>query len=114
MAVGYGSTTYHSVFPDDGERRRHGAIGMPQLTIEWEIVRDVELDLNWATMMVMTHIAWTYHRGTARFSVDLNDIFNLELSAVYERQESPVMNAEGELPEKDDLEVMLALGIDIN
>lgn len=80
---------------------------------EFEIVDDVELELEWRTNLVYTTIGNTNHTGRAEFSVDITDIFDFEASFLFLRTEDPPPRSDGTVPAKNDYQIIVSVALEI-
>ncbi|UJF20387.1 DUF481 domain-containing protein [Shewanella sp. OMA3-2] len=53
------------------------------------------------------------HHTVAGIVVELTDIFDLDLSLVWDRTNSPKAETDGQTPEKDDFQLIIGFGVDI-
>ena len=63
--------------------------------------------------MVYTQIGLTNHVGTANFSVEISDIFDLETTFKFYRTERPPPRADGSVPERNDYQLIVGLALEI-
>lgn len=112
-ASGYVSTTFISVEPG-AESFIDGALVQPRVIVDWDITDDIEFELNWSSSLMVTDLADSYHHGTARLEIELTDVLDLDLSAIYDRFESPVTDEEGRTPVKNDLATTVGLGLEFD
>ena len=80
---------------------------------EFEFVKDVELELEWRTNLVYTHIGNTNHTGRAKFSVEITDIFDFETSFIFLRTEDPPPRADGTVPESNDYQLIVSVVLEL-
>jgi putative salt-induced outer membrane protein YdiY len=80
---------------------------------DFDFTDDVELELDWLTNVVYTQIGLTNHIGTANFSVEITDIFDLETTFKFYRTERPVPRADGTIPERNDYQLIVSLALEI-
>jgi putative salt-induced outer membrane protein YdiY len=80
---------------------------------EFEIVEDVELELEWRTNLVYTTIGNTNHTATARFSIEITDIFDFETSFLFLRTEDPVPRSDGTVPSGNDYQFIVSVALEI-
>jgi hypothetical protein len=83
-------------------------------SIEWDITGDIDLDLDWKTSLVVTQMSRTYHNGSARFSLEVTDILDFDLTAALYRIEEPPQDDTGATPLSDDWTFTAGLGIELN
>lgn len=80
---------------------------------DFDFTDDVELTLDWLTNVVYTQIGLTNHIGTAKFSVEITDIFDLETTFKFYRTERPVPRADGSIPERNDYQLIVSVALEI-
>ena len=80
---------------------------------EFEIVADVELELEWRTNLVYTTIGNTNHTATARFSIEITDIFDFETSFLFLRTEDPVPRSDGTVPSGNDYQFIVSVALEV-
>jgi hypothetical protein len=80
---------------------------------DFDFTDDVELVLEWRSSIVYTQIGLTNHFGSAKFSVEVTDIFDFEGTFKFYRTEDPPPRADGSVPEKNDYEVIVGLALEI-
>jgi hypothetical protein len=55
-----------------------------------------------------------FHSAAGVFSLDIwGDILDLDVALVWDRVESPKLNAEGNLPVRDDFRTSIGIGLDL-
>jgi hypothetical protein len=81
--------------------------------IDFDFTGDVELVLNWTSSVVYTNTNLTTHFGSAKFSVEVTDILDLETTFKFYRTENPPPRADGTVPEKNDYEIIVSLALEI-
>lgn len=113
VAGGYVSTTYISVEPG-AATYLDGALVQPRLVLDWDITDDIEFELDWSSSLLVTDIDSSFHHGVARLEIELTDILDLDLSAIYDRFENPVEDEEGRTPVKNDLATTVGLGLELD
>jgi len=80
---------------------------------DFDFTDDVELKIDWLTNVVYTQIGLTNHVGTANFSVEISDIFDLETTFKFYRTERPPPRADGSVPERNDYQLIVGLALEI-
>ena len=80
---------------------------------DFDFTDDVELKIDWLTNVVYTQIGLTNHIGTANFSVEISDIFDLETTFKFYRTERPPSRADGSVPERNDYQLIVSLALEI-
>ena len=63
--------------------------------------------------MVYTNVNLTNHLGSAKFSVDVTEILDLETTFKFYRTENPPPRADGTVPKKNDYEFIVSLALEI-
>lgn len=83
-------------------------------SIEWDITGDLDLDVQWRSYLVVTEMGRTYHNGIARFSMEITDIFDFDLSAALTRIEEPAADEDGNVPGSNDWTFTAGIGLELN
>ena len=111
-AVGYQYTRFLSSEAGADNAQNDGFIAF--LThADFDFTDDVELVLDWRTNLVYTDIDLTSHFGSAKFSVEVTDILDLETTFNFYRTENPPPRADGSVPKSNDYEVIVSLALEI-
>jgi hypothetical protein len=114
FSPGYQYLSYISA-PAGDDRYNHDFAILFWTFAEIKFTGDVKLKLEWGTYLVATDIALTYHRGVASFEVKLvDDWLVLETSAIYNRNEGPQEDEDGNTPEKNDLQLLVGFSLRLN
>ena len=69
--------------------------------------------LTWTSNVVYTNVNLTNHLGSAKFSVDVTEILDLETTFKFYRTENPPPRADGTVPKKNDSEFIVSLALEI-
>ena len=69
--------------------------------------------LTWTSNVVYTNVNLTNHLGSAKFSVDVTEILDLETTFKFYRTENPPPRADGTVPKKNDYEFIVSLALEI-
>jgi len=80
---------------------------------DFDFTDDVELIVEWRSNLVYTNIDLTNHFGSARFTVDITEVFDLGTTFKFYRTENPPSRADGTVPEKNDYEFIVSLALEI-
>ncbi|MGB5415658.1 MAG: DUF481 domain-containing protein [Polyangiales bacterium] len=80
---------------------------------DFDFTDDVELKIDWLTNVIYTQIGLTNHIGTANFSVEISDIFDLETTFKFYRTERPPPRADGSVPKRNDYQLIVSLALEI-
>jgi len=72
---------------------------------EWDITGDVDLDLDWQSMVILNDIGKTSHHGQLRFAHEIIDDVEYDLGVVYDRTEQPQATIDGTEPKSNDLQL---------
>jgi len=74
---------------------------------------DLELHLEYTTMLVVTDLGLTSHHIVGQVEFDLTSIFELDVKVIYDRTEQPVTESDGKTPKKNDMQLVASLGIEL-
>jgi len=80
---------------------------------DFDFTDDVELELDWTTNLVYTGIGNTNHLGSAKFSVEISDIFDFETSFKFYRMENPPPRQDGTVPKKNDYQLIVGIALKV-
>lgn len=108
----YQVAQYISVQPGEDRRKENGAI-IPALSIDWDITSDVEFELDYNSQIGLPDTKNTFHYLFAVLSIDFLGYLDLDTSLQWYHNESPVADAEGNVPKRDDVRISIGLGVDI-
>jgi hypothetical protein len=109
----YQYTEYMSALPMQTLSFDDAVVGLGT-SIEWDITDDIDLDLDWRSFLVVTEMGRTYHNGSARFSLEITDIFDFDLTGALYRIEEPVADENGVVPVSNDWTFTAGIGIELN
>lgn len=72
---------------------------------EWDVTGDVDLDLDWQSMVILNDLGKTSHHGQLRFAHEIIEDVEYDLGVVYDRTERPEATIDGTTPKRDDLQL---------
>ncbi|HKU44190.1 MAG TPA: DUF481 domain-containing protein [Polyangiales bacterium] len=78
---------------------------------KFDVAKDLTLSASWMSAFTLTGTSRSYHHGTAAVEFDLTNIFSLDLSFVFDRIEQAVTTEDGRVPEQNELQVVVGLGV---
>lgn len=111
LAGGYQYTRYRSVEPGEDDEKGRGAV-IPTIRIETDPLKDVDLDFLYLAMVTVPETEDTTMHGEVILSVEITKIFDLDVSFLWDRVQSPQPNEDGTVPQKDDTKLTVGIGID--
>jgi putative salt-induced outer membrane protein YdiY len=111
-ALGYQFTRFLSTASGVTNPQNDGFVSF-RTYADIDFTGDVELEIEWRTNVVYTQIGLTNHLGSANFSVEITDIFDLETTFKFYRTENPPPRADGTVPKKNDYEFIISLALEI-
>ncbi len=112
LGAGYLSTEYTSVQAGTDEKEGTFAI-TPSTSLDVDFTDDVEFVFDYSAQVGVPDPKNTYHHATGTLSVDIvGDVLDFNLSVTWDRTESPQADAEGNVPNRDDVRVSLGLGVE--
>jgi putative salt-induced outer membrane protein YdiY len=88
LGLGYQYQDYREVLPGEDNPLHDGVVRL-STWMEVDVGKLVDLELTWWTVFVYTNWDTTSHHGSLTFEVELTDIFDLTISAIYDRIEQP-------------------------
>ncbi|QLE85078.1 DUF481 domain-containing protein [Shewanella sp. Scap07] len=108
----YTYTKYDKV--SDGAVESEGSAAVViESVYEWEITDDIDFDALYRVNYGSEDSGGYSHHAVAAFAIELTDMFDLDLSFVWDRISNPQDDAEGITPEKDDFQFIVGFGIDL-
>lgn len=111
-SLGYQYARFFSAAAGVENPQNDGFIGF-RTYADFDFTDDVELEIEWRTNLVYTEIGLTNHLGSAKFSVEVTDILDLETTFKFYRTENPPPRADGSVPKKNDYEFIVSLALEI-
>ncbi|MFI5371487.1 MAG: DUF481 domain-containing protein [Candidatus Eisenbacteria bacterium] len=109
--AGYLSTRSRSVAAGENSEKRSASL-TPGTSVEWDIVKDLTLDVAYNTIVEVPDVEnWSHHFVVA-LKVENFKIVELRTSATWDRTANPEPRADGSVPKKDDLRTTVGLGIE--
>jgi len=111
LAGGYQIVWYSSVDPGEDDQQDRGVV-VPTLRLESEPLRWLDLDALYTAQVSGENARNTTQHGELTFSVELTNVFDLDVSWIWDHVENPSPNEDGTIPKKDDLKLTLGIGID--
>ena len=111
-ALGYQFTRFLSTATGVKNPQNDGFISF-RTYADFDFTDDVELEIEWRSNVIYTQIGLTNHFGTANFSVEITDIFDLQTTFKFYRTENPPPRADGTVPAKNDYEFIVSLALEI-
>jgi hypothetical protein len=107
----YRGTHFISTEPGQADVDRTGAI---TLRTDWEasLTRRLDLDGSYSASIGVADVEDTNQHADVTLSVELTDIFDIDLSFVWDRVGSPVATANDQIPDKDDFQLIAGVGIE--
>ena len=109
---GYQHTRYLSVKPGEEGTKGVGAI-IPMLRLESDPFRRVEFDAEYSLRLGIPDPRDSVHHAQLVLSVELTKVLDLDVTWTWDRVEQPVPEADGTVPEQDDVRLSVGLSIDI-
>ena len=79
----------------------------------FDITGDIEFSFDWRTLLVVTTIGNTNHVGEAELSFEVTDILDIDLAFLYLRTEDPPPRSDGTVPEKNDYQLVIGIGLEL-
>jgi putative salt-induced outer membrane protein YdiY len=111
LAGGYQYTRFSSVEEGADEEKRSGAI-LPTIRIETDPLKAVDFDLLYQAGITVPDPGDTTMHGEVILSIEITKIFDLDVSWIWDRVQSPEPNADGTVPKQDDVKLTVGIGID--
>jgi putative salt-induced outer membrane protein YdiY len=111
-ALGYQFTRFLSTAAGVKNPQNDGFVSF-RTYADFDFTDDVELEIEWRSNVIYTQIGLTNHLGSANFSVEITDIFDLQTTFKFYRTENPPPRADGTVPEKNDYEFIVSLALEL-
>ena len=111
--MGYQYTRFLSTAAGVKNPQNDGFVGLSTYA-EFELYKDVKLEIEWLTNLVYTTIGNTNHTGRAKFTVEITDIFDFETSFLFLRTESPPPREDGTTPESNDFQLIVSVALELD
>jgi hypothetical protein len=109
----YRKTSYNSVEAGEAGTDETGSIN-GATSFEMDVTDDIEVSFEYNAQVGVPDPKDTTHHAEFLTSLDLiGDVFEITLSTIYDRVETPRANADGVVPKRDDVRVIFGLGIDL-
>ncbi len=113
LGASYRDTRYVSVEAGQPGSDQTGSI-VPATVFEVDLTGNVELDVNYNAQIGVPDPKDSTHHLQALLSVDIfGDIFDLTVNFTWDRIETPVANADGIVPKRDDYRLALGFALDL-
>ena len=111
LAAGYQFTRFISVEEGADQDNGTGAI-IPRIRIETDPLKDVDLDFLYQAGITVPDPDGTTMHGEVIISIEITKIFDLDVSWIWDRVQSPEPAEDGTVPEQDDVKLTVGIGID--
>ncbi len=111
LAGGYQYTRYSSVEEGADQDKRSGAI-LPTMRIETDPLKAVDFDVLYQAGITVPDPGDTTMHGEVILSIEITKLFDLDVSWIWDRVQSPQPNADGTVPKQDDVQLTVGIGID--
>ncbi|MFT7485226.1 MAG: putative salt-induced outer membrane protein YdiY [Candidatus Paceibacteria bacterium] len=110
LGPAYELTKYDSV--DLGQSLVNETFAMQGNTgMEWDITPDVEFAFDYALTVPFPETNSNTHHMSAMLSIDLVDDIELDLTAIWDRVNNPLTDADNNTPEPDDFRLTVGIGV---
>lgn len=111
LSGGYQSTEFQSV--ETGQPTGdESAVVIPSTNLETDITKDLELTFNFNAQVTLPDTDGTLYHTFLLFEYELTSVLDLDLSLTWDRVQNPRADAEGNVPERDDLRTSIGFGLD--
>ena len=81
--------------------------------LEIEITNNIDFSSRYAVQYSYTDDTGYFHHTLTGISIDIADIFDIDFSVMWDRTENPQANSEGIVPEANDYQYIVGIGIDL-
>ena len=110
--LGYQYSRYISVRPGD-ELSASNLSLRAAMWFKWDITGDLDLQARHESILVATNFGLTNYHTRATFTYDITDLLKIELTGSHDRVREPVAAADGTLPERDDVQLIIGLAVEL-
>jgi len=111
LAGGYQYTKYSSVEAGADDEKGRGAI-IPTIRLETDPLKDVDFDVLYQAGITVPETEDTIMHGEAILSIEITELFDLDVAFIWDRVQSPEPEEDGTIPKKDDVMLTVGIGID--
>lgn len=112
LGAGYQTTRYISVQPGVDETDSSVSV-IPGTSVEWDITSDAELHFNYSAQIGVQDPRNSFHNAFALLSIDFWSFIDLDLSVEWDHVQNPKEDADGNTPERNDLQISFGFGVDL-
>jgi hypothetical protein len=112
-ALGYQFTRYLSTATGVSNPQNDGFV---MVRTYWELKfvnRDVDIMIDWRTILVYTTFGNTNHNATAKVIIKITDRFDFQPSFLFLRTREPTQRADGTTPAKNDYQLVVSLALSL-
>ncbi len=106
----YQQTWFDSSQPDEPTTHGNAALSFGS-KFDWEITRRVDLILEYRGQFTRRIVGETLHHSVSTLDIDLTKRFDLNVSFVWDRIQSPQQDSSGVTPYPDDYRLVFGLGV---
>jgi putative salt-induced outer membrane protein YdiY len=106
----YQKTWFDSVQAGEPTTRGEAALTFGS-KFDWQITRRIELILEYRGQYTSREVGETFQHTVSTLSVELTKRFDLDVSFVWDRTQSPKPDSSGAVPRQDDYRLTLGLGV---
>jgi hypothetical protein len=108
----YRATRFVSVQPGDSQKVSTPAL-VASTFYDTALNKTVDFNVRYQFNLV-NQVSGTYtHHAIATFEIALTSILDFDISFVWDRTQDPQARSDGTIPDQDDLQMLLTLGVDI-
>jgi hypothetical protein len=119
LGLGYQYQDYREVLPGEDNPLHDGVVRL-STWMELDVGKLVDLELSWWSVLVYTNWDTTSHHGVLTFEFEITSIFDLTISAIYDRVENPASYVVDDTttppttatPKSDDLQLTVGLMVE--
>lgn len=113
LGAGHQNTRFVSVEATEEDSEKTGSF-IPSTDIAWEVTNDVDLAFEYDARIGVPAVKNTFHHARSLMALDLfGDHIDLELSVIWDRNETPQPDSQGNVPKRDDFRTVIGIGVDI-
>ena len=111
LSGGYTHTNFASTEASEPATEEN-AVVIPATNLEMDISKVLELSFDFNAQVTLPDAKGTIYHTFLLFSFEWTSLLDFDVSFTWDRVETPKADADGNVPEKDDLRVSFGLGLD--
>jgi len=111
-AAAYQYVRYFSV-PTGEDRFDHGIGANVGVYSEWDVTEDIDFDIAWSSTIILNDLGQTSHHASVTWAQEIIPDFDFDVSAIYDRVESPPPLEDGTEVKSDDFGLVVGVRLSL-